>query len=256
MGTEVTGGCLSEFRLDKLMANELDVAAAASARAHVDGCGDCAARLAALTADRDRFRADLAAKSPPPAARPAIAARRRRRLHRAALPALGLAAAAAAAFLLWPRRVVDDGPPSTETVARQSGVRRKGGLALRFYVRRDGGVTAGASGDVLAPGDEVRFSISSDRPGYLVVGSVDAGGHVTIFVPEATATRAAPVDAGSDRLLAGAFALDDTLGPELVIAFLCAEPIAVADARAALAATAPALPGCQVDRIEWTKRAR
>ncbi len=277
MGDVKTASCLTDFRLDKLMAGELDAGAAASARQHLDGCAACASRMAELTADRDHYRGDL----PPMAARAAAearvqeaaraiaddrtdggsapaspsAARRarpQRRLHRW-VPAVGLAAAAACILVFWPRATVDDG---TDRPSMDGTTRRKGGPSLGFYRNRDGRVTAGASGDVLRAGDEVRFAVTSDGPSYLVIGAVDGRGNVAIYFPPEGTSRAQAIEAGSDRLLPDAFALDDTVGPERVFGLFCAEPIPVADARAALAAPAPALPGCLVDRIDWVKRAR
>jgi Domain of unknown function (DUF4384) len=269
-----TSPCLSEFALDKLMAGELGAEAAAAAREHLAGCTDCTARLAELAADRDAYRAALpaaparafAAARPPEvpdatdrpdaglatgveAARPAERPRPAR-VRRAWIATTGVAAAAACLVLLWRGHAVDPGgQPGGEPSTR-----RKGGPALGFYVSRDGQVVAGSSGAELRPGDLVRLAVTTERPAYLVVGSIDAAGQVTIYHPT-NGARAAAIEAGTDRLLPGAVALDDTLGPESVVAFFCAEPVPVADVRAALAA-ASAVPGCAMDRIEWIKRAR
>ena len=239
----------SDLQLDLLMAGELEELAAASARKHLTSCPTCTGRWTALEADRDRYRTALPLR-PRPTGDPARARPAKRR-HRWRIP---VAAAAAAALLLiaWPRKTIDqDAPPATS-----GDVRTKGGPSLGFYRSRDGRVTQGASGDLMAPADEVRFAVTADRASYLVIAGVDASGRVAIYFPEGAAGRAAPIEAGTDQLLPGAIALDEAPGPERIIAFFCRAPVEVASARAAAADPAPHLEGCQVDRLEWEKRAR
>ena len=49
--------CLSDLRLDELLAGELTPEERQPATAHVGGCPECSDRLAALENDRDDFRA-------------------------------------------------------------------------------------------------------------------------------------------------------------------------------------------------------
>jgi hypothetical protein len=223
--------CLSDLRLDRLLAGELAGDAESAARAHLAGCTDCQARRAAVEEERARFSV------PPPA--------RMRRARRRWWPAVApLVAAAAAALLMW-SAARDADPPATRT---------KGGHRLGFYVARDGVVTRGADGDELHPGDELGLTLTTTAPGFAVVASVDGGGAVSIYHPDGP--RAAPIAAGEDQELRGSLLLDDTLGPETLHAFLCAEPVPVAEVRAAVGSGRTQIAGCRLDTLQWVVRPR
>ena len=55
--------CLSDLRLDQLVAAELAAADEAVARRHLDACSACATRQHALADDRAAFRASLPART-------------------------------------------------------------------------------------------------------------------------------------------------------------------------------------------------
>jgi hypothetical protein len=238
-------GCLSDLQMDRLMAGELAEPDAAGARRHLGGCAACAERLGQLESDRDRFRAGQ-----PSLPRPAPDRVARPRVHRWLWPVTA-AAAVAAVFLLWPRRTIHE-------VDRASDVtRRKGGAALGFYVKRDGEVIAGASGEVVHPGDALRFATTTSRPVHLIVAGVDAAGRVSIYFPRAE--RAEPIAPGADRLLPGSVVLDRSIGPELLVGLFCSGPTPVAAAREAIqraGARPPEVPGCRADVLRLEKRAR
>ncbi|HTE55307.1 MAG TPA: hypothetical protein VK698_30850 [Kofleriaceae bacterium] len=251
-GTSPT--CLSDLRLDLLVAGELDPGAASAARAHLAACADCTARLAVLEGEREQIRAHLPpfpGRAAPPAARPRGS---RPRARRWAWP-LAAAAAAALVLVVWPRRTIDE---TGDDGAITDTTRRKGGPTLALFVRRGDRVTAGASGEVVHPGDEIQFAATSSDPAFLVIASVDAAGRVSVYHP--TDRRAAPIGPGSDRLVPGGVLLDDVLGTELVYGFFCRDRIEVSAARAAIEAgtpsALPSLPGCQVDQLALIKRPR
>jgi Domain of unknown function (DUF4384) len=214
--------CLSDLRLDELLAGELAGDAAAAAADHVAGCERCRAREHALAGDRDRFRAAL----------PSIARRRAGRW----IGIAGAGVAAAAAVILvatLPRHDTD-------------GTRSKGGAHLGFVVEHGGAMRAmramriGATGEVVHPGDTLTYLVTMRAPGYVTVFGRDAAGRVAIYVPTAR------VAAGRDVELPIATRLDATLGREEIAAVFCAEALAVASAD-----DPPA--GCTVDRLAIEK---
>ncbi|WP_437658469.1 DUF4384 domain-containing protein [Sorangium sp. So ce1182] len=244
-------GCLSELKLDELMAGQLDAAAAQEASAHVAGCARCSARLSEIEAERASF----AASAPPlrlergaPAGRAAAKARSPRRWL---LPAAasGLAAAAAVALFL---RAAPDGRE-----AERPGERIKGAERIGFYVKRGGSVLPGGAGERLLPGDAIQFTYSSAEARYLVILSVDGASQASVYYPSGPV--AARIEPGRDVLLPQSTVLDDTLGTERIYGLFCSEATAVEPLRAALAANPdapPAPPGCDVDTLTAEKVAR
>jgi hypothetical protein len=247
--------CLSDLRLDSLLAGELDGAAEADARQHLASCPLCSARRAELEGDRDRFRATARPPLGRPAAQSAPAPGRARRAQRWLWPAAA-AAAVVAVLVFWPRQTIDHGGSTASRPSSGGATRIKGRERLDFYVKRGTRVSAGASGDPVHPGDEVRFATTTDRPRYLVVGSVDGGGAVSIYFPDGPSAGA--IEAGADRPLPGGIVLDAVLGTERVYGFFCQRAVDVAAVRATLAARGrdPDLPGCMVDRLVLEKSAR
>jgi hypothetical protein len=235
-------GCLSDFALDRLLARELDgTAEEAAARAHLAGCARCAGRLAAFAA--------VVAPTPPapavtaaPPARPApalavatappasprlsvVAGGPRPRRWMPAAAGVALAAGVAAVFALRPP--ADDGG---------GGTRVKGGATLGVWARRTTGpIDRIGDGDVVAPGDALRFEVGAARGGFAAVLALDAAGHVSVYAPADGAAMVA-VAAGPAATLPGSIVADDTLGAERIVALVCAEPRPLAELRASAAA--------------------
>jgi hypothetical protein len=245
-------GCLSDLRLDQLLARELDAELERSTRAHLEGCAACAARLAAIEAERAAFLA-----APPPLRRPtkgaapAKAARRRGLVYLFPGVAAAVAAAAAVVFLLR----VPPKPPSESDA--DPGTRIKGGSRIGFYVKRGAAVAHGGPGEVVYPGDALQFTYSTQRASYLALVSVDGAGKASLYFPESA--EAAPIEPGQDVALPISTVLDDTLGGETVVGLFCAAPIPLEPLRAAFEANAAAPPlpaGCQSSRISFVKKAK
>ena len=234
--------CLSDLRIDRMLAGDLDGGAREQARDHVAGCAACASRVAAFEAARAATppATDLEAIRRIAAAPPARAARRRRRWL---WPSLGMALAACAAAV-----VVAVRPPAPES---DDATRTKGGAHLGFFVKHGDAVRRGGPDESVSPGDLVRFVVSTPRPAHLahlaIIG-LDARGAVTVYFP--VAGVADTVDAGTDVELPRATLLDGTLGPETVAAFFCERPVDLTAVRARPRST-PA--GCTVDRLDWMK---
>ncbi len=246
-----TDRCLSNLALDRLLAGELDEGAGAAARLHLDGCAHCGPRFRELEADRDRFRAAPPALSlPAPAADPARAPGRASPTF--ALAASGALAAALVVFLqLRARPGGGPAPRPDDELART-----KGGVRLGFYVKRQDSVLEGRSGDVVHPGDAVRFSYSSPTAGYLIVVSRDGAGRVSVYYPDGDTRSAAQLPAGADEVLPGSVVLDDAVGPEVVHGILCRAPVPAARIVETLRTSGEtgAISGCTADRLTLDKR--
>lgn len=193
-----TEACLSDLLLDRLLAEEpLRPDERARAEAHLGSCAACAQRKEELFREYRAF--ELAPPRPP---------RRRRPLPRGLR--LGLAAAAAAALAL----VI--ALPSSEP----PGYRTKGAASLVVIARtQDGAIDQVLPGDALAPGDDIRFEVRTSEPAVLAILGIDAAGAVTPYVEELA------LEAGGPQLMPGAIRLDDTLGPERIVALFCEQPL-------------------------------
>jgi hypothetical protein len=210
----MTTACLSDLRLDELLANELAAETAAAATTHLGDCARCRDRERELAAERDRFRA-------------AIPLLRRPRRHLLAVAGAALAAAAAIVVFV---RTRDDGV-----------IRTKGSAHLGVIVVR--GATM-QRGDLAHPGDTLSYVVTTPEPAFVAVASRDAAGAVTIYVPFE------PVAAGRDVQLSLATRLDATLGHEKLVAVFCPAPVAEALVRDAIDRDPP---GCTVDRLTIEK---
>ncbi|HEY6907941.1 MAG TPA: zf-HC2 domain-containing protein [Myxococcales bacterium] len=218
--------CLSALQLDRFATGELDDAAAAEVRAHLQTCPQCSQAVESMRP-----------REPLPALR-AVPLRPRRPIRLVAAVA-GVAAAAGVLLVLRP------------SVPRE---RSKGsGFALGMYVQHGGEVRRAGAGEEVAPGDAVRFVVTVPADGYVAVLSLDAQGRGSIYYP--AGPRAAPVSRGSDLALPLGTRLDATVGEERIVGLFCAAPVDLEPLRAALERGGSAVPeGCQVTRWSFVKR--
>jgi putative zinc finger protein len=225
--------CLSALRLERWAAGELAPAQSEEVRAHLTGCARCASAAEALRPARE------GAALPPLRAAPAPVRPPARRRGAVALAA-GLAAAAGLALVL-----------RTDALRERTKGER---VRLAMYVLHGDAVRQAGPGEVVAPGDAVRFAITTPEPGFAAILSLDAAGRASIYFPEAP--RAAPVAAGVDVPLPLSTRLDATVGEEHVVGLLCDRPVELEPVRAALETAAPgAIPeGCKVTRWGFVKR--
>jgi len=223
--------CLSDLRLDRLLAGELEGGALEESRAHLASCTVCAARLAELEAGRAAFVA-----APPPLRRRA-ARRGRRWLIPSAATAL---AAAAAVLVVWH--------------GQEPGTRVKGGERLGLYVKHGEAVRRAGPDEVVRPGDALRFTYSMTAARHLAVLSRDGAGHASVYYPVGpSAVRHEP---GAEVPLPSSTVLDEVLGHEVVYGLFCAGPVVLEPVRRSLEArpgAPPAVPGCTVDRLAIVK---
>jgi hypothetical protein len=239
---EAPAGCLSSFRIDQLVADELEASIARVARDHLASCARCRGRLAAVENEREAF-----ASSPPLPIPPAVAlgvrpqrARTSRRVWWFVAPAL-----AAAGLLLWLSRSRDHG--------ELGDVRTKGASHLELFVEHGGAVRAAGPDEPVAPGDRLQFAYSSADAQFLAIVSIDAAGTASVYY--AANDGAAPISAGEHVTVDRSIVLDDTLGTETIYGLFCTRPIAVATVLDDLrAARTPQASGCVVETVRIGKR--
>ncbi len=129
----------------------------------------------------------------------------------------------------------------------------KGAIALSaFRQGADGAVHELQPGEVVRPGDRLRFSVKASEDGFLAVLSRDGAGHPSVYFPFGGAT-AAPHRA-AQPLLAEAVQLDAVLGPERVWAIFGKtsfelEPLVVQ----VKAGEAPHGKGLLITSMDWVK---
>jgi hypothetical protein len=123
-----------------------------------------------------------------------------------------------------------------------------------MWVRHGEAVRRAVPGEVVAAGDDVRFSVTTPRPAWVAVLSVDPAGRASIYFPEGP--RAARIAPGADVPLPLATRLDATVGEERVLGLFCDGPIELEPVRAAIerSGDAAAPPGCEVTRWRFEKR--
>jgi hypothetical protein len=235
--------CLSDLRIDRMLAGDLDGGERERARDHIADCTACASRVAAIEAARAATPPHLEAIRRIAAAPPARFARRTW-----GWPLLGVALAAGAAMLVVVVRPHAPRPGGGGEQATDEATRLKGSAHLGFFVKHGNFVRRGGPGEPVSPGDLVRFVVSTPRPAHLAIVGVDERAVASVYFPVAGAADTVP--AGTDVELPRATLLDDTLGGETIAAYFCERAIDLGPLRAH-PNSAP--PGCTVDRFDWVK---
>jgi hypothetical protein len=224
--------CLSDFAFDRWLAGLCPSDEAAAAAQHVASCARCSARHAELVEEKRGWQQ----------ARPPV--RRLPRTPLALASGLALAAAALLALRLTP------GAPAPDMT------RSKGARAIGFYVKHAQSVRRGGTGELVAPGDALRFFYTSDRPAFIAVLSIDGAGQGSVYYPSAAPARAVAVAAGRELPLPASTVLDGVLGRETLVGLFCDAPIELEPVLQALTRdpAAPAPLGCSLDRLAIEKR--
>jgi hypothetical protein len=252
--------CPSPFRLDEHLAGELGPGEAEGLERHLSGCERCGARLGAVLAEREQFRATAPPlllpvprdRAPGPAtgeviplagARPGLA---RGRARRAAFALAPLGLAAAALLLVVGLR---GGGPEPELPWRP-----KGRAQLAVFVRHGDEVRAAAPGEIVAPGDALQFAFTRAAGRFVAVLSRDGAGKASVYFP--LDGRAAAVGATGTLESTNSVVLDDVLGRETLYGLSCAGPTELEPLRAALETrSAPTWPaGCTAVPFSVDKR--
>lgn len=240
--------CVSDFLLDRMLATELDKEEERAVRKHLFGCVECTARMETLRKGRDEFLSvagphlSLVKKSAEILPLPIAAATGDRKKWIAPMAALAAGLAAVGLYTLMP--VIGGIDP---------GFRTKGNSKLGFYVKHETEVRRGADGEVVEPGDTLRFTYSLAEPKHLAIISVDAAKKASVYYPEGQVTDSVP--AGRDLALPLAALLDGTLGRENIYGLFCEDRVSVESVRRAFEAGAVEAPnGCELERMTIEKR--
>lgn len=196
------GDCASDLALDRFLAGELAGSTEGERlETHLGTCARCSGRHAALAAEAERFGEEVFVQG--------LAAQAARRSRKAPVWAriAGACAAAAAAVALFFVPAADEG------------FRTKGSAALALIAKTDEGVARIYAGDTLAPGDAIRFEVEAPRDAWVAILGLDSAQVVTPYV------AGAAIAAGEEQVLPGSIVLDETLGPERIVAVFCEAPI-------------------------------
>jgi len=208
--------------------------------AHVLECSRCAETQAALQHAAARFRTEVFPRSLPRIVPRALASTsgpsaRLRRWWSETSAGLRWAPVAAALVLTAGTFAYKARGPSS--VDQEPAVAIKGGPALHLFVRRGDRVFAPHPGDVLAPGDAVRFVVEPAGRRYLLVVSLDGAGKVSVYHPFGGA-ESAPLASDARVEVPGSVVLDRAPGPERIFAVFSNAPVSAAAVGQQLAAAA------------------
>lgn len=189
--------CLSDLALDRLLAGE-----PGPRWDHVNSCARCRTRLETLKQSSHVSEAWIAS---------GVARTRRRLWWRRSMGLVSSVAVAATLLMVMARVRPLPAPPDERLKGAE--------LSLGVYVRRGSGVVVAAQSPAeVAPGEQIRFEITSVRPGFLGIVGLDAAGAITPYVSGGARLR--KLGAGR-QLLDGSILLDGTLGAERLFAVLC-----------------------------------
>ncbi len=144
-----------------------------------------------------------------------------------------LAATAAAVLIVIDRR--PDPTPDDDIGVKGDGI----SLIIHTESRRL------ATGDIVHPGERIRFEINAARRGYVTVIGIDGAGARTTYFPFG-ASAAAPIDPAQTRILPGAIQLDATPGDEKFFAVYATHPFTTDEAIAAIAKPQPGMSSSEV----------
>jgi hypothetical protein len=236
---ERSPGCLSRLHCDQLLNGELEDRE--DLKQHHASCQRCTAMLAAHRRERAAFAVPMA-RGPRDGAqgRGHWDAHTRWDAHRRWITGLAAIAAVFCVWLVASRGRLGDAE-----------IRNKGKPGLAFYVKHGDAVREGAPGEVVYPDDAINFVVSTERPAFVAIISVDGAGKVSTYYPDGPTATAIP--AGREQVLSRSVLLDDTLGLERVVGLFCDRPVVVAELAAAVARNA--IPsGCVADAVALEKR--
>jgi hypothetical protein len=251
-----TPECLSALAIDEWNAQDTPEELRADREAHLEECTQCAARVAAAAAEAEAFlqtapsldalvAAGAVGDASAPSAGAGTGAGGAKLLsfpRVAAMVGSGLAVAAGVMLLLRPA------DPAGST-------RIKGGERLGVYVKRGDRVLRAADGDVVHPGDTLRFTYSADGPCHLSIWGAD-GHSLQQYHPAAGGAGSAAVPAGREQPLDFGVELDGSIGTETFYGVFCNTKMTSGALREGLAATPATVPdGCVLDVLSLKKGA-
>jgi hypothetical protein len=214
--------CPSDLALDRYRLSELPDPRRLELEEHIDRCDRCKQRLQEQEAESTAFGQRM---NIPNLAVDALQReeQRPRRWWRTLSRSRWMAAFAATAVAVLlavvfvPRL---DRQRHGRSLDPGAGYRIKGSFSVRLHVKRgERQWTAGAE-DQFQAGDNIRFVVNTQNPGYLYIVGIDASRTVTLYEPYGDdAPRM--YRPGSRQVVPGAIELDETLGDERILALLC-----------------------------------
>jgi len=200
--------CPSRFRLAQWRSEDLAPEDQQWVAAHVAECPHCRKAVASLNANASAYESDQA--------RQWISIERKLRetaterhpwfrlaVHRL-LPAVGAAAVVTIVVYAMVFRSIDP-------------IRFKGALSCEVIAKRGENQFRVSQGAMLQPEDALRFIVTTDQKGYMLIFSVDAMKSVTSYYPDqGREARLEPVwlPAAGRHVMPGSVVLDDSLGEE------------------------------------------
>jgi hypothetical protein len=235
-------GHLLELGAYRLVQGECSPTEEAEAQAHLEGCALCQERMAL---SREQVGAALppmpalpetAAPEPSPAVAEVVPLRPRRAPWIAA--AGGVMALAAAALITF--------RPAPDEVYTT-----RGGPDWFQLYRSDGDVvTRVSTGETVAPGDRIGFSVDPGEAGaHVLIFGLDSTGALYPAWPGGNTPAAGWLPGAEEPVdLALAILLDDTPGTEHIVALACQEPLAWGALEAALEPHRP-VPDADLPRL-------
>jgi hypothetical protein len=218
--------CIERFTLIQRRFEYLPSKEASEVDAHIAGCAECQARLAALDETMEARGKDP--ESLLTGVREHYSSlRTRTRIGRRQSYWLPLGVATAVVILCTVAvKVLDDEEPMPKTSA-MSGKPPTGELACNIFVKRNGEQLHLKNGDSVRPGDELLFVIYTGGPGYLVAISVNANGRIQNLVPATDSTIPFQIEKTGTLTLPRSPPLDDLPGEETVAVFFSPKPMAL-----------------------------
>jgi len=252
---ELPEGCISDLAFDEWRAGELERDSIERYEAHLETCARCQQRHDALEAESAAFleqfpRLELRQERPVSK----VVSLRPKRNQWLGWASGGVALAAAAVLLLV-LRPATDAPRDGDTAEQRGNVRTKGSSHIGFFVKHGTEVRRGGDEQVVHPGDQLRFTLTSNKPQHVAILSLDAARVVSTYYPRGE--QSTSVKAVRDQAVDSAVLLDETLGKEQIWGVFCEAPFELEPLRAALQRQGklPPLPHCSVDEVTIVKEA-
>lgn len=240
--------CVTDLAFDQWRAGEQTKEREAALDEHLRGCARCRVRSELL----EREHAAFLARAPTLEDNARFIRRSERRARAAFSPARRVALSLAAACVLGVVTSLATSWPARRGEEHAAGERRKGGAFVGFYVKRGARVMRGSTEDPVHPGDQLRFTYSSDAPAYWALLGRDAH-DASVYFP--ATTDAARLPAGQDEPFDFSLELDEQLGVERLFVVTCPRAYPLEPLRRALASEGDvrAPDDCRVQRIALRK---
>jgi len=221
---------MSSFHVELGRAHHLAEAERTWVEAHLATCMTCTALAASVADAHQEFRA-FAARSTS-ALHDRQLRHRRRQVFRwltAGLLAPSFAALLAVAAVNHVRSAAE------RDVGDGIGI--KGGPALGVAARRGQRIFRVGPAEPVRAGDELRFMLDNVSHPFVLIASIDGGGHANVYAPYEGKTSLA-IQPGEHVEVPGSIILDDSPGPERVFALFSRSALDADVVRAALRAVA------------------